>query len=66
MAAAKKSKNRERRLTNAEKADIAGIICNEGLDNIEPILVKQRSKSISNKENVLFKIFRREPSAMFV
>ena len=52
-------KSRAKRVTNAEKCDIADIICNDTLssDTEEVILVKLRSKAISNKEKAaLYKI----------
>ena len=46
-------KQREKRFTNAEKSDLADIICNETIvreDGMheEPLLVRFRSKTISN------------------
>ena len=50
--------SRERRITDGEKCDIADIICNEtDGDTGEEILIKLRSKTISNKEKaVLYNI----------
>ena len=56
MAARKeKSGKRERRFNDAEKCDLVDIICNEETTNAdgdqdEPVLVKLRSKTVSNKE----------------
>ena len=56
MAARKeKSGKRERRFNDAEKCDLVDITCNEETTNAdgdqdEPVLVKHRSKTISNKE----------------
>ena len=51
-------KARERRITNREKCDIVDIICNDtDRDTEEDLLVKLRSKTISNKEKAaLYKI----------
>ena len=56
MAARKEKRGkRERRFNDAEKCDLVDIICNEettnaGGDQDEPVLVKLRSKTISNEE----------------
>ena len=51
----KKSGKRERRFNDAEKCDLVDTICNEETTNAdgdqdEPVLVKLRSRTISNKE----------------
>ena len=56
MAARKENAGkRERRFNDAEKCDLVDIICNEETTNAdgdqdEPVLVKLRSKTVSNKE----------------
>ena len=50
-----RQENRKRQFSDAEKCDLVNIICNEETTNAdgdqdEPVLVKLRSKTISNKE----------------
>ena len=63
MACVSKKNTRESRFSNPEKQDIADIICNEEPVNAEePILVKLRSKSLSNKvKTALYKIVCDQP-----
>ena len=63
MACVSKKNTRESRFSNPEKQDIADIICNEEPVNAEePILVKLRSKCLSNKfKTALYKIVCDQP-----